>query len=79
MHTESMWDYDQIFKDLMVRLTFQILDQQHREWFIPGLLPHVHFSLRQQKVVLQLEALEIAMKLEVSLVGDGGGIAQVQT
>jgi hypothetical protein len=25
VQTESVWDYDQIFKDLMGRLTFQIL------------------------------------------------------
>jgi hypothetical protein len=36
-------------------------------------------SLIQQKVVSQPEALEIAMKLEASPVGDGGGMAQVQT
>jgi hypothetical protein len=34
--------------------------------------------LIQQKVVSQLEALDIAMKLEASLVGDSGGMAQVQ-
>jgi hypothetical protein len=38
---DSVWDYDQRFKDLMGRLTFQIMDQQHREWFIVGLLPHI--------------------------------------
>jgi hypothetical protein len=37
------------------------------------------FPLIQQKVVLQPEALDIAMKLEASPVGDGGGMAQVQT
>jgi hypothetical protein len=79
VQTESVWDYDQRFKDLMGRLTFQILDQQHREWFIAGLLPHIHFPLIQQKVVSQPEALEIVMKLEASPVGDGGGMAQVQT
>jgi hypothetical protein len=41
VQTESMWDYYQIFKDLMGRLTFQIHDQQHREWFIVVLLPHI--------------------------------------
>jgi hypothetical protein len=35
--------------------------------------------LIQQKVVSQPEALEIAMKLESSPVGDSGGMAQVQT
>jgi hypothetical protein len=79
VQNESVWDYDQRFKDLMGRLTFQIPDQQHQEWFIAGLLPHIHRSLIQQKVVSQPEALEIAMKLEASPVGDGGGMVQVQT
>jgi hypothetical protein len=35
--------------------------------------------LIQQKVVSQPEALEIAMKLESSPVGDNGGMVQVQT
>jgi hypothetical protein len=63
----------------MGRMTFHIPDQQHREWFIVRLLPHIHRPLIQQKVTSQPEALEIAMKLESSLVGDSGGMAQVQT
>jgi hypothetical protein len=31
---ELVWDYDQIFKILKDHITFQILDEQHREWFI---------------------------------------------
>jgi hypothetical protein len=72
VQTLSVWDFDQIFKDVMGRLTFQIPDQQHQEWFIEGLLPHIHRTLIQQKVRSQLEALEIAMKLESYLVGDSG-------
>jgi hypothetical protein len=78
VQTESVWDFDQRFKDVMGRLTFQIPDQQHQEWFIAGLLPHIRRPLIQQKVVSQPEALEIAMKLEASLTGDTGGMAQVQ-
>jgi hypothetical protein len=76
---ESVWDYDQIFKDLMGSLTFQIHDQQHKEWFILGLFPHIHCPLIQHKVVSQPESLEIEMKLEASPVGDGGGMDQVET
>jgi hypothetical protein len=47
VQTKSVWDYDQCFKDLMGRLTFQILDQQHQEWFIAVLLPHIPKSLIQ--------------------------------
>jgi hypothetical protein len=63
----------------MGRLTFQIPNKQHQEWFIVGLLPHIRRSLIQQKVTLQPEALEIEMKLESSLIGDNGGMVQVQT
>ena len=79
VQTESVWDYDQCFKDLMGRLTFQIPDQQHQEWFIVGLLPHIHRSLILQKVASQHEALEIAMKLESSSIGDNGEMVKVQT
>jgi hypothetical protein len=48
----------------MGRLTSQIPDQQHQEWFIAGLIPHIHMPLIQQKVGLQPKALEIVMKLE---------------
>jgi hypothetical protein len=37
----------------MGRLAFQILDQQHQEWFIVGLLPHIWRPLIQQKVTSQ--------------------------
>jgi hypothetical protein len=63
----------------MGRLMFQILDQQHQEWFIVRLLPHIQRPLIQQKVTSQPEVLEIAMKLEASLTGDTGGMTQVQT
>jgi hypothetical protein len=51
VQTESVWDFDQCFKDVMGRLNFQIPDQQHQEWFIAGLLPHIRRPLIQQKVM----------------------------
>jgi len=33
---ELVWDYDQIFKDVMDILIFHIPDQKHKEWFIEG-------------------------------------------
>jgi hypothetical protein len=45
---ESVWDYDQRFKILKDRLTFHIPDEQHREWFIVGLFPHICFPLTQK-------------------------------
>jgi len=54
----------------MERLTFQILDKKHREWFIARLLPHIHGSLIQKNFTVHSEALEIDMKLEASMVRD---------
>ena len=52
---------------------------QHKEWFIAVLLPHIRGSLMQQKIESQTEALELAMKLEASPIGDGtAGMVQIQ-
>jgi len=75
---KSVWNYDQCFKDVMGRLNLQPPDQQHKEWFIVGLLPHIRRPLIKKKVASQSEALEIAMKLEASPTGDTGGMTQVQ-
>jgi hypothetical protein len=61
----------------MGRMTFQIPDQQHQEWFISGPIPHIYMPLIQHKFMLQPEAMEIAMKLESSMVGYSGGMPQV--
>jgi hypothetical protein len=80
LQNESIWDFDQRFKILMDQLTFHIIDEQHREWFIVGFLPHIHFPLTQQKITSQSKALNITMKLEASPVGENGaGMAQVQS
>ena len=57
----SIWDYDQRFKIILDKLTFQIPDTKHREGFIKGLLSHTKIPLTQQKLTTQYEALEIAM------------------
>ena len=45
-----------------------------------SLLPHTGTSLMQENIVSQIEALEIAMKLESSLVRDiASGIMQIQS
>ena len=61
-----MWEFDQKFKTLLSQVSFDIDVQQHREWFIVTLLPHIRLSLMHQMVALQDEALEITMKLETS-------------
>ena len=58
----------------MAKVSFQMSDVQHKEWFIASLLPHIRMSLMQQKLVLQTEALEIEMKLEGSLVRDTSSV-----
>jgi hypothetical protein len=59
-------------------LSFQIPDEQNKEWFIVALLPHIKVPLMQQKVVSQAEALEISMKLEATPVGESSpGMSQI--
>ena len=36
--TKSVWEFDQRFKTLMAKVSFQMLDVQHKEWFIAGSL-----------------------------------------
>ena len=72
---ESVWDFDQRFKVLLDQVSFIIGLEQHKEWFIAALLPHIRTPLMQQKVADQQEALEIAMKLETNPIGDNSGIA----
>jgi hypothetical protein len=38
---EPIWEFDQKFKTLAGRLTFQIPNEQNKEWFIDALLPHI--------------------------------------
>ena len=54
----------------MVRVSFEMSDVQHKEWFIAAIVPHILQPLIQQKIAAQCEALEITMKLEASLVGE---------
>jgi hypothetical protein len=60
---------------------FQLQDIQHKEWFIVGILPHIQVPLTQQKVMTQVEAMEIAMHLEATPRGGDTsiGLAQVQS
>lgn len=59
-------------------LTFQISSQQHKEWFIVALLPHIRLPLVQQKVATLEKSLEVAIRMEASPVGESiTGMAQV--
>jgi Tfp pilus assembly protein PilN len=52
----------------------------HREWLIARLLPHIQFLLTEQKVMTQVEVVEIVMHLEDTPRGieKSVGLAQVQ-
>lgn len=79
MNGESTWDFNQRFKVLMGQVSFDISDAHHEDWFIVVLLPHIRVLLTQQKVATQAEALETAMKMEASPIGDTRvGMAQIQ-
>ena len=42
---ESVWDFDQRFKVLLDQVSFTIGPEQHKEWFIAALLPHIRTPL----------------------------------
>jgi hypothetical protein len=65
-----VWEFDRRFKTLTGYLSFQIPDEQNKEWFIVALLPHIKIPLMQQNIASQSELLEITMKLESSPMGE---------
>jgi hypothetical protein len=50
---EPVWEFDQRFKTLTGRLTFQIPNEHNKEWFIAALLPCIRVPLMQQKIASQ--------------------------
>ena len=76
--TETVCEFDQKFNTLLDLVSFDITPQQHQEWFIVALLPHIKLPLMQQKVSLQEEALDIVMKLEASPIAETiAGMTQI--
>jgi len=57
---ETSWEFDHRLKCQIREANMQIIDSQHREWFIVSLLPHLRINLSQQKIETQVESLEIA-------------------
>ena len=52
---------------------------QHKEWFIVVVVPHIRQPLMPQKIAMQNEGLEMAMKLEYSPIGETTvGMNQIQ-
>jgi hypothetical protein len=63
---------------LIGHLSFQIPDEQNKEWFIASLLTHIKVPLMQQMISSQDEALEITMKLESTPMGESNsGMSQI--
>jgi hypothetical protein len=59
-------------------LNFKIPDEKNKEWFIAAILPHIRFPLMQQKIASQKKALEIAMKLKSTPMGEScSGMSQI--
>ena len=58
---ELVWDFDQWFKTLMAKVSFQISDVQYKKWFISTLLSHIRGPLMQQNIESQTEVLELAI------------------
>ena len=67
---ETIWYFDQRFKMLMAQVSFKMSDVQHKEWFIIALVPHIQQPLMHQNITTQNKALEIAMKLEATPIGE---------
>ena len=63
---ETPWDFDQRFKFQIRQANMKILDTQHCDLFIASFLPHLRIPLSQQKIAMQVEVLEIAMRLHTS-------------
>ena len=65
---------------MKAKVSFQMSDVQHKEWFIAALLPQFWIMFTQQKIVSQTEDMEIEMKLESSPIGEiGAGMMQIQS
>ena len=76
---KTIWDFDQWFKTLMARVSFIMSNVQHKDWFITTLVSHIRQPLMQQNIAMQNEALEMAMKLEASPIGETVvGMNQIQ-
>ena len=50
---ETVWNFDQRLKTLMAKVSFQMSDVHHKEWFIATLLPHIQGPLMHQNIESQ--------------------------
>ena len=75
---ETRWELDKRLKCTIREANMNLTNRQHREWFVAVLLPHLRVALLQQKITIQAEALEIAMRLhETSMQDPTLGVQQI--
>jgi len=75
---EIPWELDQRLKCKIREANMNLMDGQHREWFVALLLPHLRVALSQHKIMTQAEALEIAMRLhEMSMQDSNLGVQRI--
>lgn len=55
---------------MIQQANMNITDEQHKEWYIASLLPHLRLPLSQRKIAMQEEVVEIMMRFEVSPIQD---------
>jgi len=60
---ETPWELDQRLKCTICEANMTLIDGQRREWFVALLMWHVRIALSQQRLMTQVEALEITMRL----------------
>ena len=77
---ETPWDLDQRLKSMICEANMNLMDGQHRVWFVASLTPHLRMALSQQNLSTQTEALEMAMRLHETPIQDLGlGEQQIHT
>jgi len=75
---ETPWDLDQRLKGMICEANMNLMDGQHRTWFVASLTPHLRMMLSQQKISTHAEALEMAMRLHETPIQDPGlGVQQI--
>ena len=58
------WELDERLKCGIHEANMNLIDSQHRDWFIAALLPHLSISLSQKKIGTQVETQDIMIRLQ---------------
>ena len=54
--SETHLELDQRLKCKICEANMNLMDGQHREWFVDSLLPHLRVALSQKKITIQAKA-----------------------